>query len=386
MGIFWKIHFMLFVMIHRFFHSLVSCSGVEGPLHIIFCMVDHYEPGTGNVSKQIEAQRVDELLCKYPLLVEKHKDSYGNIPRRTWFFPPHYHRNYNLKKLVSLCEKGFGEIELHLHHGKTQPDTSDNLKQTILQCLKEYGEFGVFGSQNGDKKYAFIHGDWALDNSRGGKFCGVNNELQILDSTGCYADFTFPSLCESNPRQINSIFYAIDNPSEPKSYNKGKTVTVGGGKTGDLMIIQGPLYPFFLSRKLSSLRVIGDVVNGIPPVTTRRINSWITTKIHLKGKNNWIFVKTHTHGATDSAAVLNGEMDSIFKCLENNYNDGHRYILHYVTAREMYNIIKAVEAGEATENPESYKDYLVKKPVYDSSKDIACASNILKEMIAKTYN
>ena len=329
---------------------------------------------------------MNELLTKYPKIAAKHKDFHGNIPRRTWFFPPHYHRNYNLKKLVSLCEKGYGEIELHLHHGKTQPDTSNNLKKTILQCIMEYKKFGIFGSQNIGKRYAFIHGDWALDNSRNGKYCGVNNEIQILNQTGCYADFTFPSLCESNPKQINSIYYAADNPNKPKSYDRGNPVKKGIKKSGDLMIIQGPLHPFFFSNKFTSLRTPGDAINGKPPVTNKRVDFWVKTGINIKGKNNWIIIKTHTHGAIDSNAVLGEEINNIFNYLETKYNDGQTYILHYVTARELYNIIKAVEADEEGDNPEEYRDYLIQKSSYDSSPDISEASDILKDLITQTYN
>src|SRR5438132_607974 len=49
--------------------------------------------------------------------------------------------------------------------------------------------------------YGFIHGNWALCNSRpDGRWCGVNNELEILRATGCYADFTMPSA--PHPTQI----------------------------------------------------------------------------------------------------------------------------------------------------------------------------------------
>ena len=75
-------------------------KGSKIPIHICFCLVDHYEPGTGNVSKEIEIDRVNELVENYPIIVKNHKDNNGNIPKRTWFFPPHYHRNNNLKKLV----------------------------------------------------------------------------------------------------------------------------------------------------------------------------------------------------------------------------------------------------------------------------------------------
>lgn len=385
MNIFQKIRFNVLVITRWTYSTLMFNSKKDKPIHIMFCLVDHFEPGTGGVSAEIENSRMTDLLTKYPILAGRHKDFYGNIPKRTWFFPPHYHRNYNLKKLVTLCERGYGEIELHLHHGKTQPDTSDHLRKTILQCVEEYGCFGIFGSENETKKYGFIHGDWALDNSVNNKYCGVNNEIQILDQTGCYADFTFPSLRESNPKQINSIYYATDSPMKPKSHDKGTLVKKGVKKAGDLMVIQGPLHPFFFSNKLTSLRMSNDAINGNPPVTSKRVDFWIKTGIHIKGKNNWIIIKTHTHGATDSHAVLGDELDHILSYLESKYNDGINYILHYVTARELYNIVKAVESGEACMNPEMYRDYLVKKPSYHSEPNIPEASDLLKSYIAKTY-
>ena len=355
------------------------------PIHIVFCMVDHFEPSNGNVALSAERERMDILLAKYPKLADRHQDYYGNHPGRTWFFPPHDHRNGNLKDLVSLCEKGYGEIELHLHHGKTRPDTAENLEKTLLQCIEEYGYFGIFGSENGRKRYGFIHGDWALNNSLNGKYCGVSNEIQILRRTGCYADFTFPSLIESNPKQLNSIYYANGDPSNPKSYKRGYPVTKLGGERGDLIIIQGPLYPFFLIKGITGLRCPGDVINGKPPVTNKRIDFWVKTGIHVRGKSNWIVIKTHTHGATGSQAVLGDEMDNIFSYLENKYSDGDRYVLHYVTARELYNIIKAIEAGEPGTNPEDYRSYRVTQPTYDSGVGISEASTTLKNLIARTY-
>lgn len=47
--------------------------------------------------------------------------------------------------------------------------------------------------------------------------------------------------------------------------------------------------------------------------------------------------------------------------LERRYNDGKRYVLHYVSAREMYNIIKAAEAGKAG-NPAAYRDFELPRP------------------------
>jgi hypothetical protein len=355
------------------------------PVHILFCMVDHYEPGTQCADMGTAGDRVRRLLTEYPKLADRHRDGAGNRPRRTWFYPPHYHCHYMLRDLVALCEKGYGEVELHLHHGKHQPDTAENLEKTIRQCIKEYSLFGIFGSENGKKKYGFVHGDWALDNSRNGDYCGVNNEIEILKETGCIADFTFPSMNEANPSQINSIYYAKNDPTKPKSYDSGAPVKAASAEQGDLMIIQGPLYPFFKDDKLWGLRAFGDTVNDCPPISMKRVDAWISTGICVEGREDWVIVKTHTHGATDCDCVLGERMHRIFDHLEGKYNDGVNYVLHYVTARELYNIIKAVEAGESGSDPEQYRDYKIKPPVYDSSPDISEATEELRALVAKTY-
>src|SRR5258707_498316 len=74
-----------------------------------------------------------------------------------------------------------------------------------------------------EEMYAFIHGNWALDNSRpDGRWCGINNELDVLRETGCFADFTLPSApspCQTST--INRIYYAVDDPKRPKSHDTG---------------------------------------------------------------------------------------------------------------------------------------------------------------------
>jgi hypothetical protein len=313
------------------------------------------------------------------------KTGTAESPGEPGFFPPHYHRYDNLKQLVSLCEQGYGEIELHLHHGRSRPDTAGNLRRTLAQCVKEYGLFGIFGNQEGKKRYGFIHRDWALDNSQRGEFCGVNNEIQILRETGCYAEFTFPSRKESNTLKINSIFYATDDPRAPKSHDKGTDVIRRGCQKGDLMIIQGPIHPYFFNRKLWKFRALGHSINRWYPIEPRRIDLWVATGIAVRGKSDFIFIKTHTHGAVDNKVVLGNEMERVFEYMESRYNDGHGYILHYVTARELYNVVKAIEADEPLNDPVAYIDYAVKSPKYSSHQNCSEASDILRKLVFYSY-
>ncbi len=39
-------------------------------------------------------------------------------------------------------------------------------------------------------------------------------------------------------------------------------------------------------------------------------------------------------------------MAALHDAIDREFNDGRRYRLHYVTAREMFNIVRAAEAGE----------------------------------------
>lgn len=61
--------------------------------------------------------------------------------------------------------------------------------------------------------------------------------------------------------------------------------------------------------------------------------------------------------------LLGAPMDRAFAHLGKHYNDGVRWKLHYVSAREMYNIAKAAEAGLAGD-PNAHRDHLIPRPAY----------------------
>jgi hypothetical protein len=200
-----------------------------------------------------------------------------------------------------------------------------------------------------------------LENGR--NFCGVNDELTVLAEEGCYADFTFPALFHmAQPRQSNSIYYAEDDPQRPKSHDRGTPVRVGGQPSGQLMIVQGPLGLCRRSGRRLPRPEDGDVT-GTNPATPERVDAWVRANIHLPGRPEWVFVKVHTHGAADGNlnGLLGSGFDALFTDLEARYNDGRRWRLHYVTAREMYNMVKAAEAGHAGD-PSDYRDFSISPP------------------------
>lgn len=318
------------------------------PIDIIFCFVDHFEPMWQNASFETQLTRVEKWIKHYPELANNHHDARGKCPQHTFFIPAERPEDFYFKMLAPLCEKGYGAIEIHLHHER---DTEGNMKNTLKKFTQMLIDYNLIKRDSDGKiRFGFIHGNWALDNSaRLGACCGINNELTVLKDCGCYADFTLPSApSETQTKKINSIYYAKDNPHKPKSHNTGIDVQVGKQDSGDLMIIQGPLTLNWKNRKWGIFpRIENSDISADNPPTEARVDLWIKTKIRISGMPNAVFVKVHTHGCQEGnmEMMFGGQLDRMFDYLEKKYNDGKKYRLYYVNAREMYNIIKNFERG-----------------------------------------
>lgn len=339
---------------------------VRGPRHVLFCFVDHFEPQWRRPPFATAMQRVETWAQRYPALARAHRDADGYHPSHTFFFPEEeYHPAY-LDALTGICRQGLGEIEIHLHHDH---DTADGFRAKLERFKEILDEHDALPRDaQGRGRYAFIHGNWCLDNAKpDGRWCGVNNEIDILAKTGCYADFTLPAAPDpAQTRQINSIYYAVDDPEKPKSHDRGVRARVGGGQAGQLMLIQGVLGLNWKRRAHGIFPRIenSDISLRNPPLPAR-VDQWVNTGVGVVGRPEWVFIKVHTHGASeaDFETLLGEPMDAMFSYLETRYNDGRDYVLHYVSAREMYNIARAAEDGKRG-NPHEYRDYEIRRPQY----------------------
>jgi hypothetical protein len=348
--------------------QLFNKPKVDGPIHVMFCFVDHFEPQWRNDDIEIERARVDRWCKDYPLMAQQHKDADGHMPKHCFFYPEEEYRHEHLAKLSDMCYRGFGEIEIHLHHDN---DTAENFSKVMTNFAKtlhtEHGALPVH-PETGQIMYAFIHGNWALDNSLpNGYMCGIDNELPLLKATGCYVDMTLPSApSPAQTSKVNSIYYATGKPGGCKAHDNGVDVEVGREESGDLMLIQGPLGVTLKWRTPKGLPRIenSDVRKTMPPLKSR-VDQWIKSHIHVRGRPEWIFIKVHTHGTqeADMDTLLGQARHDMHSYLETKYNDQENYILHYVSAREMYNIVKAAEDNKAG-NPNDYRDFILPKPPF----------------------
>ncbi len=358
-------------------------DATNGPVDLIVCVADHFEPRVGSADAVTARRRLDDWLDRYPAIADCHHDADGRRPAHSFFYPWDEYCREEALLLQQLCREGYGEIEIHLHHCD---DTEATLRTKLESAIAEFRACGALSTwPSGRPAFAFIHGNWALDNSRQDgdrNFCGVNSEIRLLRDLGCYADFTFPAWHqEAQPRVTNAIYYATDDPAAPKSHDRGIRATVGASDQGDLLLVQGTLTTF-LDRTANGMRLAMDDSDlaSYRRYAPKRADRWIHAGIHVDGLPNRVFVKLHCHGAADDnlECLLGADLDAMFTDLENRYNDGVRYRLHYVTAREMFNIIRATEL-DVSLPPDAARDYLLKPP----AKPIDLISDRLVQPVAE---
>jgi hypothetical protein len=319
-------------------------------VHLLLCIADHYEPKLGRASREVADQRVETWVREYPRLFGSFRDSDGRPPRHSFFFPQEEYEPEHLDALTGLCRAGYGEVEVHLHHDH---DTAEGLREKLLtfkQILAQRHGLLARSRKTGEVLFGFIHGDWALDNSHPhGRYCGVNNELAVLRETGCYADFTLPSApMPTQTRKINSIYYARGIPGRSKAHDTGVDVGRGPVPADALMLIQGPLLLNWGSRKWGLLpRVENGCLQGNQPPTPQRLGQWLKARVQVPGRPDWFFVKLHTHGANEAnqPVLLGDPMVRLHQELARRAAEDSCFHYHYVTAREMYNLACAAEAG-----------------------------------------
>jgi len=316
------------------------------PTHIFLLMVDHFEPPSRNDA--------DRWMRRYIALAAGHRDSAGRPPQHTWFYPGEQISNAVLQMLTKMTAAGLGEVELHHHHAF---HTEDQLRAALTNAISRFQEYGFLRTADGRTQFGFVHGNSGLDNSNGDASCGVNTEIRLLHELGAFADFTFPSLYEmSQPKRVNSIYTARDDDG-PKSYDRLLPLSALRSGEADLVMFEGPLIfsPSLNVRHLFLDLDDGDV-HGPQHASPARADRWIRANVHVAERPDWIFVKLFSHGVStpgDVEAVVGQDYGDMLSYLEREYNDGATYVLHYVTAREAYNLARAAADG-ATGDPAEY--------------------------------
>jgi len=342
----------------------------DGSLHLILALADHFEPamdargGEARVGRDEQERRL-ELWCRqYPKLVDAWRDHDGRPFIHSYFFPAEQYDEGLLQTLASHCHAGWGEIEIHLHHGSREPDTAENTRRQLVafrdilafrhRCL-------AMDSSSNVPRYAFVHGNFALANSAGGRHCGVDSEMAVLSETGCFADMTLPAapFDPSQTAKINSIYECSMPLGQRAPQRQGRNLRTDRTPGVYPLIVQGPLQVDF--RRNGRVGIENGSITKANPLTLRRLAMWKQAGVRIEGRPDWLFIKLHCHGMDPNQqdAVLGEPMRHFLEELVQGAAR-RKETLHFVSAREMINIILAACEGREG-NPGDYRDYKFKR-------------------------
>jgi hypothetical protein len=337
------------------------------PKHIIFTVANHFEPAWKPVGgHDLDTQR--KRLDKYHRLAretgEALVDADGTKFRHTNFYPAEQYDFQILEQMAAMQAEGLGEVEIHLHHGVGKPDTAENLRKTLTEfrdCLAEEHRCLSLSDETKTPMYAFVHGNLALGNSAGGKFCGVDDEMQILQETGCYADFTLPSAPDETQVPVINQIYECGSPlTEKMSHRTGKRVSTFGNQPQLPLIFTGPLI-FNWTRRIKGIpipRLDDGALTENQPLDQARFNRWRSANVTVKNRPEWIFIKLYCHGFFDydqSACIGERARKFFSETIETGERTGD-YTVHFASAREAFNMVAAAINGKEG-NPNEFRNY-----------------------------
>ncbi len=337
---------------------------------LVITIANHFEPswnGKEIYDLDVQSRRLEAWCETARETGEAVIDSDGTKFRHTNFYPAEqYHRGL-LDTMADLQRAGLGEIEVHLHHGVDRPDTSESLRAQLLnfrdkvaadhKCLSRMDGIG-------EPMYAFVHGNWALGNSSGGRFCGVDNEFEILRETGCYLDMTLPSAPDRSQVPILNAVYECGLPqNEAVPHRKARHLRAGGKPPTLPVMITGPLM-FDWTQKTKGLplpKIENGELAGFRPMNIARVKRWISADVTVQGRPEWVFIKLHCHGFFDHdlSACIGEDARRFFSDIIEYGERSGEYSVHFASAREAFNIAMAAVDGKSGA-PGQFRDYRLK--------------------------
>jgi len=339
----------------------------SGPVHLIIALANHFEPsivpdnGSSRAPRDEQERRLESWSREYPKLAGDWRDHDGRPFVHTYFYPAEQYDRPLIQQLAEHCHAGWGEIEIHLHHGLSAPDTPANTRRQLSAfrdlLARDHGCLSYLDG-TGSPKYAFVHGNFALANSANGDFCGVDDEIQILADTGCYADLTLPTapFHTAQIAKINSLYECALPLDRRSAHREGNDLRRVHSPQIFPLMIQGPLM-LRPSSKSDKAGIENGAITKRNPLSISRLRLWKQAAISVQGKPDWLFIKLHCHGMdpTQHEAVLGAPMRE-FLCALVEGAQSRKETLHFVTAREMVNIILAACDGKEGQ-PGNYRDY-----------------------------
>lgn len=335
--------------------------------HIIITVANHFEPSwseNGHLGHKDQMKALDSYRKMARATGESVRDVDGTKFRHTNFYPAEQYHPEILDVMSEMQADGLGEVEVHLHHGVERPDTAENLRKALVDFRDTLAEkHKCLSRMDGSDlpMYAFVHGNLALANSCGGRFCGVDNEMEILRDTGCYADMTLPSAPDQSQVSVINQIYECSLPMNAAVPHRRSNRVAANGKTPLLpLIFTGPLV-FNWTRRINGLpfpRIDDGALTANQPLDMPRFNRWRSANVTVRGRSAWVFVKLYCHGFFDydQSACIGEEAKRFFASIVEDGAKTGNYQVHFATAREAFNIASAAIDGKCG-SPNGFRNY-----------------------------
>ena len=129
---------------------------------------------------------------KYPKVADEWREIDGHPFCHTYFYPAEQYNKTLIEQLADHCRSGWGEIEIHLHHGVSAHETPENTRRTLVEFRDALVRHGFFW----DRGLGFAEVCIRPRKLGTGKFRlrtllrGRTEKMRILSETGRFADLT----------------------------------------------------------------------------------------------------------------------------------------------------------------------------------------------------
>ncbi len=237
------------VLTQKYLENLAS----KGVKKVRYFHCDHFEPWRRGVLQEhadeialFREQSQNSLFSSkmtlfykphvpYTFLNDKSPTDTACVPGEKIGFPQLSQEQQSIARTAMEAVKAQGhEIQIHIHHeGYTLSGV--NHFPAVNEWLEEHGtaagdsarmrltvhrhlEQARMDTGAALDRWAFVHGNWALNGSDD-EICRINDEIQILKSLGCVADFTFPAGRQKVDPDILMEPYTCLPTAEVKTYN-----------------------------------------------------------------------------------------------------------------------------------------------------------------------
>jgi hypothetical protein len=264
------------------------------------------------------------------------REAFGTTPVHTFFYPPH-HGPEHLPQLAEMAHAGGGEIELHYHH---RDDTAESLTRDLKATLALYNRHGLLLESGHPPRtsFGFVHGDWALNNSCGGE-CAGQRRVSIHHDLGCWATSRCPRRRLPTRKIARSITVWAIRPAQ----GDAAVGCAHGGETPGAVHDAGPArdqlapdHPRPENANLTSRNW------GRPD----RLPVWLNCNVHVEGRRR-LFIKLHAWAIERDFDALFGDKAFAMHRASRAVQRRQAFQLHYVTARQAYNVAKAAEDSKS---------------------------------------